>query len=69
MSVIEQEKSRKQNNGELIPKGFRERKHYFSELPLKIQEDIRKSQREVAAGRWVSNEDVFGKIDEWLENE
>jgi hypothetical protein len=62
MSVITQKKLDSENE-------LKKRKHYFSELPLKVQEDIRAAQHEVAVGQWISNEEVFRKTDEWLEND
>jgi hypothetical protein len=39
----------------------------FSSLPLQVQADIRQAQKEAAEGYVVSNEEVFKKIDRWLE--
>jgi hypothetical protein len=41
----------------------------FSSLPPQIQADIRKAQKEAAEGHVISNEEVFRKIDEWLEKD
>jgi hypothetical protein len=77
MSVIEQKKSRKQSKRkgrndidsleELVPKEFRERKHYFSELPLELQKALREGEREIEAGLGIPDEEVWKEIDKWLE--
>ncbi|MDR3183334.1 MAG: hypothetical protein LBT89_10565 [Planctomycetaceae bacterium] len=66
MSIIETEIRRKRKPVDNIGAAevSKERIHYFSDLPQKIQEDIRTAQRDVAAGNGISNEEVFRKTDD-----